>query len=246
MRPRSSRGSLSGQPGAQAALRSRYDCVSPVTKSSVLYNVRTDAEWRVPSRLAQRRPGPPVRYRRGSDGGSGTTRDAPANPARPAEGAYQAGSHRCRRESHRRGARRPGQHPGDHRVSRHRLRLLLQPLRQQGRAVRDGLRRGARALGPDDRPGLRRHRRPGRGIRRLLPHLRQARLDAPRHRPLPHRRRAGRPRLAHRPGAPRPARYQGRAASRALHRPRRGRRPQRGRRRPARASCGSARTTRNG
>ena len=72
------------------------------------------------------------------------------------------------------------------------------------------------------------------------------RLDTPRHRPLPHRRRAGRPGFTHRPGAPRAARHPGRAASRALHRPRRGRRPQRGRRRPARACYGSARTTRNG
>jgi hypothetical protein len=38
----------------------------------------------------------------------------PTDPSRLAEGTDQAGSHRCRRASDRRGARRPGQHPGDH------------------------------------------------------------------------------------------------------------------------------------
>ena len=78
---------------------------------------------------------------------------------------------------------------GDHRGSRHRLRVVLQPLRQQGAAVPDRLRRGARTLGAADRPGHHRHHRPGRAVRRGHADLRAAGLDPPRHRRVPHRRR---------------------------------------------------------
>ena len=86
--------------------------------------------------------------------------------AGPAQGPDPAGPDRRRGPADRRGPRGAGQHPGDHRGGRHRLRVLLQPLRQQGAAVPDGLRGGAGTLGADDRPGHRRHQRPGRAVRR--------------------------------------------------------------------------------
>jgi hypothetical protein len=46
------------------------------------------------------------------------------------------------------------------------FRVLLQPLRHQGAAVPDRLQRGAGTLGQDDRPGPRRHHRPGRSYAR--------------------------------------------------------------------------------
>ena len=87
--------------------------------------------------------------------------------AGPAQGPDPPGTHRRCGAVDRRGPRGPGEYPGDHRGGRHRLRVVLQPLRQQGPAVRDRL--GARSWsgGGADRPGLRRHHRPGGGVLRV-------------------------------------------------------------------------------
>ena len=125
----------------------------------------------------------------------------------------------------------------DHRGGRHRLRVVLQPLRQQGAAVPDRLRGGAGTLGAADRPRQRRHHRPGGAVRRGHADHRAARLDPPRHRRVPHRHRPGCPGYPHRPGAACAARHPGGAGGGPVHRSRSGDRAQRGGRRHARAAA---------
>ena len=98
---------------------------------------------------------------------------------------HPAGPRRCRRPADRRSTRR-SRHPGDHPGRGHWFRLLLQPLRQQGAAVPDGLGGSTGPLGPDARPRVRGSEDPGEVFALSL--RVSARLAWTRPRPAPHLR----------------------------------------------------------
>ena len=168
----------------------------------------------------------------------------PGQPTGPPQGPDPGGSHPGCADAHRRGQDERAD-PGDHPGRRRRDGLLLQPLRDQGAAVRGCCRGGDGRLRSAARRPDRGHRGPRRGVRLQFPAHRTASTQGAGAQPGLSQQRAPAAQRRQRPGATRPARHQGRRGCRPLRRRGPRRRGDDGSRSPASPSASCCSTSRS-